>query len=74
ADLRARIGEAGAACVFVEPQFEPAVVKVAVAGTGARVAVLDPLGAGLPPGEAAYGQLIRNLADSLVTCLSGGAR
>ena len=69
AELRARLVESGAACVFVEPQFEPAVVKAAVAGTGARIAVLDPLGAGLPAGTAAYGQLMRNMADNLLACL-----
>ena len=74
AELRARLIETGAACVFVEPQFEPAVVKAAVAGTGARIAVLDPLGAGLSAGTAAYGQLMRKLADSLLTCLRGDAR
>lgn len=71
AELRARIDKAGAACVFVEPQFEPAVVKAAVSGTGARVAVLDPLGAGLPPGTDQYAQLLRALADNLVACLGG---
>ncbi len=74
AELRARLVATGAACVFVEPQFEPAVVKAAVAGTNARIAVLDPIGAGLPAGEAAYGRLMRDLAGSLVSCLSGGAR
>jgi zinc transport system substrate-binding protein len=71
AELHARIGEAGAVCVFVEPQFEPAVVEAAVAGTGARVAVLDPLGAGLPPGANLFAQLLRALADNLATCLGG---
>ncbi len=72
--LRARLVETGAACAFVEPQFEPALVKAAVAGTGARIAVLDPLGAALPPGTAAYGRLMRKLADNLLACLGGGAR
>jgi zinc transport system substrate-binding protein len=71
AELHDRIGDAGAACVFVEPQFEPAVVKAAVAGTGARVAVLDPLGAGLPPGPDQYPHLLRALADNLAACLGG---
>ena len=71
AELRARLVESAAACVFVEPQFEPAVVKAAVAGTGARIAILDPLGAGLPAGAAVYGQLMRSMADSLLACLSG---
>lgn len=71
AELRQRIVDGKAACVFVEPQFEPAVVRAAVAGTDARVAVLDPLGATLSPGPAAYAQLLRGLADSLATCLGG---
>lgn len=73
-ELRARLVESGAACVFVEPQFEPAVVKAAVDGTGARIAVLDPLGAGLPVGAGMYAQLMRNLTDNLLACLSGGSR
>ena len=74
AELRARIVESGAACVFVEPQFEPAIVRAAVTGTTARIAVLDPLGADLAPGPAAYAQLLRGLANSLVTCLGGAPR
>jgi len=73
-ELRARLVETGVACVFVEPQFEPAVAEAAVAGTSARIAVLDPLGANLPAGEAAYGLLMRNLTDNLLACLSGGER
>jgi len=73
AELHARIGEAGAACVFVEPQFEPAIVKAAVASTGARVAVLDPLGAGLSPGPGQYAQLLLALADNLAACLGGAS-
>jgi ABC-type Zn2+ transport system substrate-binding protein/surface adhesin len=33
--------------------------------------VLDPLGAGLPPGTDQYAQLLRALADNLVACLGG---
>ena len=71
AELRARLVETNVSCVFVEPQFEPAIIEAAVAGTGARIAVLDPVGAGLPAGAAAYGQLMRALADNLLACLGG---
>ncbi len=67
--VRARIADTGAACVFAEPQFEPAIVATVVEGTGARTAVLDPLGADLPPGSDAYFQLLRGLAESLTDCL-----
>lgn len=69
-EIRARIVESGARCVFAEPQFPPRVVTAVVEGTEARSAVLDPLGAGLEPGADAYFSLMRALADSLVRCLS----
>lgn len=70
AEVRARIIESGARCVFAEPQFPPRVVAAIVEGTEARSAVLDPLGADLEPGADAYFSLMRALADSLVHCLS----
>ncbi|MEE9209439.1 MAG: zinc ABC transporter substrate-binding protein [Kiloniellales bacterium] len=70
--LRRRIREAGVACVFAEPQFDPALVEAMTGGTGARVATLDPLGATLAPGPEAYFALMRALAEALVDCLEGG--
>ncbi|TVR96822.1 MAG: zinc ABC transporter substrate-binding protein ZnuA [Rhodospirillales bacterium] len=69
AEIRDRIKTAGAVCVFSEPQFEPALVKVVTEGTDARTGVLDPLGADLEPGPDAYVTLMRNLSDSLRDCL-----
>jgi zinc transport system substrate-binding protein len=72
AALRARLREAGAVCVFAEPQFRRAAVAALAEGTGARTATLDPLGAGLVPGPEAYFVLMRALAAALVACLEGG--
>ena len=72
AALRARLREFGAACVFAEPQFRPAVVAALVEGTGARAAILDPLGASVTPGPEAYFVLMRELAEALAGCLEGG--
>ena len=69
AELRHKIEDAGAVCVFSEPQFEPALVDTVVEGTAARTGVLDPLGAALSAGPDAYFSLMENLADSLVACL-----
>ena len=69
AELRPKIEDAGAVCVFSEPQFEPALVDTVVEGTAARTGVLDPLGAALSAGPDAYFSLMENLADSLVACL-----
>ncbi len=70
-ELRARIREAGAACVFSEPQFEPRLVNTLIEGTNARTGVLDPLGAALAPGPEQYGRLMRDLAAALAGCLGG---
>ena len=72
-ELREKILQLNATCVFSEPQFEPKLVEILVEGTGARTGVLDPLGATLAKGPDLYFQLIRNMASSLKKCLSGGS-
>lgn len=69
-EIHDKIKSLGATCVFSEPQFEPKLVKTVIDGTEARTGILDPLGAELKDGPDLYPQLIRNLADSLKTCLS----
>ena len=68
-DIREKIAESGAVCVFSEPQFEPGVLVTVIEGTRARTGVLDPLGADLPPGPDAYFALLENLATDLRRCL-----
>ena len=69
-ELRKKISDLSATCVFSEPQFEPKLVGTLVEGTGARTGVLDPLGASLTKGPDLYFQLLRNMASSLKKCLS----
>jgi zinc transport system substrate-binding protein len=69
-EIRARVQELGAACVFAEPQFEPKLVSTVIEGTNARSGTLDPLGAGLEDGAELYFQLIRNMSTSIKTCLT----
>jgi len=71
-DIRERITQAGAVCVFTEPQFEPRLARVIIEGTEARLGTLDPLGAGLEPGPGLYPTLIRSLADDMLACLGEG--
>jgi zinc transport system substrate-binding protein len=49
-ELREQLERLDAACVFAEPQFEPALVDTVIEGTGADKGVLDPLGADLDAG------------------------
>ena len=69
-DLREKIKDLGATCVFSEPQFEPKLIRTLVDGTGARTGVLDPLGSSLTKGPDLYFQLVREMARSLKECLS----
>jgi zinc transport system substrate-binding protein len=68
-EIRERLEQLDAACVFAEPQFEPALVDTLIEGTSAGKGVLDPLGAALEEGPDQYFGLMHGLADSLVTCL-----
>ncbi|MCC0044360.1 MAG: zinc ABC transporter substrate-binding protein [Brucellaceae bacterium] len=70
AEIRAKIAQLGATCVFSEPQFESKLVTVATEGTGAASGVLDPLGAELEDGPELYFELLRGMAGSLHDCLS----
>ncbi|MDG5496882.1 zinc ABC transporter substrate-binding protein [Niveispirillum sp. BGYR6] len=70
--LRHAIADAKAVCVFAEPQFEPALVKVLVEGSAVRTGTLDPEGANIPEGAGLYPTLMRFNAKALVDCLSGG--
>ncbi|ALC17302.1 ABC-type Zn2+ transport system, periplasmic component/surface adhesin [Desulfuromonas soudanensis] len=68
-EIREKIRELNARCVFSEPQFEPRLVATVIEGTGARTGILDPLGAALPSGEESYFQLMNDLADNLLAGL-----
>jgi len=66
-EIRKKIAETKAICVFSEPQFTPKLLNVLVEGLdNVRVGKLDPLGADLPAEEGSYARLIDNITDSLV--------
>jgi len=68
-EIHERLEHLDAACVFAEPQFEPALVDTLIEGTRANKGVLDPLGADLDAGPDQYFRLMSNLADALADCL-----
>lgn len=67
-EVRDAIAAEAATCIMVEPQFDAAIARTVVEGTGARVAVIDPLGVGFEPGPALYPALIRALAERIAEC------
>ena len=70
AALQDKVRDLSATCVFSEPQFEPKLVATVIENTNARTGVLDPLGASIPSGPNHYFTLIKNMANSLKSCLS----
>ena len=70
AELRKRIRDLKAVCVFSEPLYEPRLVAAVIEDTGARSGTLDPEGMGLEPGAGLYFALMRNLAAAIKSCLT----
>lgn len=68
-EIRAKIKELGAVCVFAEPQFKSKLIDTVLEGTNARAGTLDPEGASVEPGPSAYIDLLQNLAANLKSCL-----
>jgi len=69
AEIRDKVRELKAACVFSEPQFESRLVTTVIEGTDARTGVLDPLGFDVEEGPDHYPKMIENIAASLKQCL-----
>jgi zinc transport system substrate-binding protein len=70
ADVRRKIRDTGAVCVFHEPQFRPKLVETVIRGGAAKSAPLDPIGVMITPGPRAYQKLLLSLAGQLRTCLA----
>lgn len=68
-ELREKIKDAKAICVFAEPQFPPKLVDTLVEGTQAKRGTLDEIGAALPAGPGQYFALMRMDAEHLAACL-----
>jgi zinc transport system substrate-binding protein len=69
-EIHNKINSSNATCVFREPQFTDAAVQTVIEGTKAKSSVLDPIGADLKPGPAAYSELLQKIAQNLAECLN----
>lgn len=59
-------------CLFSEPEFSPRLVGLLREDLPLRHAVLDPLGATIPAGPAAYFQIMHALVRALTDCMQKG--
>jgi zinc transport system substrate-binding protein len=69
AEIHQTVEELDITCVFSEPQFNPELVATVVDGTKARTRVIDPLGARLTLGADLYLNLLRDIAQTMASCL-----
>ncbi|WP_340148536.1 zinc ABC transporter substrate-binding protein [uncultured Sneathiella sp.] len=68
-DIREKLKETSARCIFREPQFDDRLVRTAAEGMDIKFGTLDPLGADIDPGAELYFSLLTGLADNVADCL-----
>ncbi|CAN0460017.1 unnamed protein product, partial [Phaeothamnion confervicola] len=67
-EIRSKLEETKAVCVFREPQFDAKYVTVVLEGSKAKPGVLDPIGSDITPGPKAYAELLTKLAKGATDC------
>ena len=68
-EIKDKLEETKAICVFREPQFDAKYVSVVLEGSKAKQGVLDPIGSDITPGPKAYAELLTKLAKNARDCL-----
>lgn len=68
-NIKLKLAEQDALCVFAEPQFRPAVITAVAKGTNAKMGVLDPLGSGIAVGRDGYIEFLSRLSTQYASCL-----
>lgn len=68
--MRDRLTQAGASCIFTEPPAQPRLAQTLSAGLPVSILELDPLGSNLKVSATAYNQMLENLAQQMAQCLN----
>jgi zinc transport system substrate-binding protein len=68
-EIKDKMAEINAKCVFSEPQFDAKLVKTVIDGTDAKTGILDESGASFNKGKNLYFDLINQIAENLKSCL-----
>ena len=69
AEIHQTVKDLDMTCVFSEPQFNPELVATVVDGSNAKARVIDPLGTRLTLGADFYLNLLRDIAQTMASCL-----
>lgn len=70
--LKQAMAAAGVRCILIEPQFASSLIDRLTDGSAIATVAVDPLGASLTPGPAAYFDMMTTLTENLVSCLESG--
>ncbi|GLQ06923.1 zinc ABC transporter substrate-binding protein [Sneathiella chinensis] len=68
-EIRRRITESGAVCIFREPQFSDKLVSTVAEGLPVRLGTLDPIGLDQAEGAGLYQAILTDMADQATGCL-----
>lgn len=68
--IRDKISDSSAICLFSEPQFSPALARQLAAGSELKLGELDPLGSQAVTGEDGWFILLNELTNNLLNCLT----
>ncbi|WP_169545688.1 zinc ABC transporter substrate-binding protein [Sneathiella aquimaris] len=68
-EIRRKLIDSKAVCIFREPQFSDKLVKTVLEGTEAKSGTLDPIGSEIAVGENQYTDLLKSLSRGLQDCL-----
>lgn len=69
-EVREKVQETGAKCVFREPQFSDRLINTVAEGSNVKTGTLDPLGSDLANDENLYPAMMIELASDLKACLA----
>lgn len=71
--IRIKLVEHNAVCVFAEPQFRPAVINTVAQDTNVRKGTLDPLGSDIELSRDSYVRFLTQLSQQFTHCLIGNS-
>ena len=69
-EIRSKLNETGASCVFSEPQFSDRLVRTVIKGTKINTALVDPLGSNIQDGPDLYLNLLKDMSKSFQKCFN----
>ncbi|MCV5005267.1 zinc ABC transporter substrate-binding protein ZnuA, partial [Escherichia coli] len=68
-EIKKKLLEKNAVCIFTEPQFNSNIIDVIIRGTNIHKGILDPLGIKTSLGKRSYLRFLLQLSNQYISCL-----